>query len=227
MTKSVIPPSPNRKDYTENDVYRAQAKANEADIFSQSNPFELFTDWMADARDQEVNDSNAMSLATVDSDGNPDVRIVLLKSFDEKGFVFYSNANSAKGQQLASRQTAALCLHRKSLRRQVRVRGIVEQVTEAESDTYFASRARGARLGAWASQQSEELQSREQFEDELKAIEQKYDGQDVPRPPHWKGWRIVPLRIEFWRDRPFRLHDRLVFSRDRKNDEWTKQRLYP
>jgi len=227
MTKSPIPPSPNRKDYTEDETYQAQARANEGDIFALNDPFELFGDWMADARAQEINDSNSMSLATVDADGNPDVRIVLLKSFDEAGFVFYSNANSAKGQQLAVCGRAALCLHWKSLRRQVRIRGGVEEVTEAESDAYFASRARGARLGAWASQQSDELASREQFEKELKRIENKYEGRDVPRPQHWMGWRVIPDRIEFWRDRPFRLHDRLAFSRNDKNHRWTKHRLYP
>ena len=227
MTKSPIPPTPNRKDYTENETYRAQARANETDIFSRENPFELFGEWMAEAREKELNDSNAMSLATVDADGHPDVRIVLLKSFDENGFVFYSNANSSKGQQLSANAHAALCLHWKSLRRQVRVRGAVSPVSDAESDAYFASRAREARLGAWASQQSDQLASREQFEDELKQIEKKYDGMDVPRPPHWRGWRVAPERLEFWRDRPFRLHDRLIFSNFDKNNGWTKQRLYP
>lgn len=227
MTKSPIPPTPNRKDYTENEVYKAQAHANTSDIFSTKDPFALFADWMAEAREKEPNDSNAMSLATVDPDGYPDVRIVLLKSFDEFGFVFYSNANSAKGQQLAAQKKAALCLHWKSLRRQVRVRGEVLQVTEAESDAYFASRAREARLGAWASQQSDELESHKQFEAEYKEIEEKYEGRDVPRPPHWQGWRVTPQKIEFWRDRPFRLHDRLVFTVLDENDGWTRQRLYP
>lgn len=227
MTKSPIPPTPNRKDYTENEDYKAQARANEIDIFSNDDPLALFTDWMAEARAKELNDSNAMSLATVDADGHPDVRIVLLKSFDEQGFVFYSNANSAKGQQLKATENAALCLHWKSLRRQVRVRGKVSPVSDSESDAYFASRAREARLGAWASQQSDELASREQFETELKQIEKKYADKDVPRPPHWRGWRVVPQRIEFWRDRPFRLHDRLVFTKVSENNGWTKQRLYP
>lgn len=231
MTKSPIPPTPNRKDYTQNETYQAQARANATDIFAFKDPLALFAEWMAEARAQELNDSNAMSLATVDADGNPDVRIVLLKSFDERGFVFYSNAHSAKGQQLAAHSKAALCLHWKSLRRQIRVRGAVVPVTDAESDAYFASRAREARLGAWASQQSDELTSREQFEAELKQIEDKYDGRDVPRPPQWRGWRVQPERIEFWRDRPFRLHDRLVFIKGScdggKNDGWTKQRLYP
>lgn len=231
MTKSPIPPTPDRKDYTEDESYKAQARANESDIFSINDPFALFTEWMAEAREKELNDSNAMSLATVDADGHPDVRIVLLKSFDEHGFVFFSNAKSIKGQQLAGCENAALCLHWKSLRRQIRVQGQASPVTKAESDAYFASRAREARLGAWASQQSEELGSREQFEAELKQIEEKFQGVDVPRPPHWQGWRVRPKKIEFWRDRPFRLHDRLVFTKYSKNeyqnDRWTKQRLYP
>ena len=231
MTKASIPPSPSRKDYTENETYKAQALANASDIFSVDDPIKLFGQWMGEARESESNDSNAMSLATIDAEGFPDVRIVLLKSFDDHGFVFYSNAKSAKGQQLAAHQKAALCLHWKSLRRQVRVQGEVTVVSEAESDAYFASRAREARLGAWASQQSDELSSREQFEAEYKEVERKYDGKDVPRPPYWQGWRVTPQRVEFWRDRPFRLHDRLVFKKDSETDhqnhEWTKRRLYP
>lgn len=227
MTKTPIPPSPNRKDYTENEEYQAQARANETDIFAIDDPFVLFTDWMKDAREKEPNDSNAMSLATVDANGDPDVRIVLLKNFGPEGFVFYSNANSAKGRQLAVNEKAALCLHWKSLRRQVRIRGPVSPVTNDEANAYFASRARQARLGAWASQQSDELGSREQFEAEIKKCEKQYQGKDVPRPPHWSGWRVTPQSIEFWRDRPFRLHDRLVFSNYRENHGWTKQRLYP
>jgi pyridoxamine 5'-phosphate oxidase len=227
MSKIPIPPTPTRKDYTENEQYRAQSEANSTDIFSTNDPIDLFTNWMTDARETEPNDSNAMSLATVDADGIPDVRIVLLKSFDENGFVFFTNANSHKGDQLKSNQTAALCLHWKSLRRQVRIRGQVEIVTEKESDDYFASRARQAQLGAWASQQSSVLGSREQFEAEFREVEAKYEGEDVPRPPHWHGWRVKPTYLEFWRDRPFRLHDRLVFKRTSKNENWTKQRLYP
>ena len=231
MAKASIPPSPSRKDYTENEIYKAQARANATDIFSADDPIQLFGQWMGEARESESNDSNAMSLATIDADGFPDVRIVLLKSFDAQGFVFYSNAKSAKGQQLAAHQKAALCLHWKSMRRQVRVQGEVSVVSEAESDAYFASRAREARLGAWASQQSDELSSREQFEAELKQIEEIYEGKEVPRPPHWQGWRVTPQKIEFWRDRPFRLHDRLVFKKESQNegqnDRWTKLRLYP
>jgi len=227
MTKTPIPPTPTRKDYTENETYKAQAAANAVDIFSVENPFDLFGSWMADAREKELSDSNAMSLATVDADGLPDVRIVLLKSFGENGFVFYSNAKSAKGTQLRSNEHAALCLHWKTLRRQVRVRGEVSSVTENESDEYFASRAREAQIGAWASQQSSELESREKFEDEIRGIEKRFEGNDVARPPHWQGWRVKPAHIEFWRDRPFRLHDRLVFDWDDENECWTKHRLYP
>lgn len=231
MSKPDIPASPSRKDYTENEAYKAQAEANKTDIFSRSDPIDLFAEWMREARAEELNDSNAMSLATVDADGAPDVRIVLLKSFDANGFVFYSNAKSTKGSQLNKVEHAALCLHWKSLRRQVRVRGAISIVSPAESDAYFASRAREARIGAWTSQQSEELHSRERFEDEYKAFEAKFADGEVPRPPHWQGWRVHPNKIEFWRDRPFRLHDRLVFEKPsggvNANEEWTKKRLYP
>ena len=227
MTDKHIPATPTRKDYTENATYKAQAEANATDIFSIKDPFALVSSWMAEAREKEINDSNAMSLATVDGDGLPDVRIVLLKSFDTNGFVFFSNAKSNKGQQLNANSTAALCLHWKSLRRQVRVRGSVLSVTQKESNDYFASRAREAQIGAWASQQSSELGTRMQFETEIKEIANKYDGKSVPRPPHWQGWRVTPSAIEFWRDRPFRLHDRLVFTRDVTKDNWTKHRLYP
>ena len=227
MPKSSIPESPSRKEYMESESYAGLAKANAAPIFGRDDPFGLFTEWMSDARASEVNDSNAMSLATIDKDGMPDVRIVLLKGVDERGFVFYSNTRSQKGRQIADSQTAALCLHWKSLRRQVRVRGAVVKVTGDEADAYFASRARGSQIGAWASDQSEELDSRKTFEDRLKDVEARYEGQTVPRPPHWHGWRIVPNRIEFWRDRPFRLHDRLLFTRESVDTAWRKERLFP
>lgn len=226
MSKTVIPATPSRKDYTEDELYRIQAEGNAEEIFHLTDPFALFGAWMADARHLEMNDSNAMSLATVDSGGNPDVRIVLLKNFDERGFVFYTNNQSNKGEQLSEQQTAALCFHWKSLRRQVRIRGRAVAVTDRESDDYFASRARGSKIGAIASDQSRILESRELFENRIRDLENQYDEQDeIPRPPHWGGWRIIPDSIEFWRDRPYRLHDRLVFARD--GDEWTKQRLFP
>ncbi len=226
MSKSVIPPSPNRADYTQDKLYKIQAEKNAEPMFDRDDPFALFGEWMAEARHLEMNDSNAMSLATIDASGNPDVRIVLLKSFDANGFVFYSNCESAKGQQLSQNPVAALCFHWKSLRRQVRVRGDIEKVSEAEADAYFASRARGSQIGAWASDQSRPLESRAAFETRLEATEQKYKSNaKLPRPPHWGGWRVRPNSIEFWRDRPFRLHDRLVFRG--KAGKWTTERLFP
>lgn len=226
MSNSVVPPTPSRKDYTEDELYKVQAERNAEPIFHRENPFELFGEWMADARHLEMNDSNAMSLATVDSEGHPDVRIVLMKSFDVKGFVFYTNNESAKGEQLERSKTAALCFHWKSLRRQVRIRGKVTPVTKAESDAYFASRARGSKIGAIASDQSRPLESRELFEARIVELEKRFEtDSEIPRPKHWGGWRVVPETIEFWRDRPFRLHDRLVFAR--QGSGWAKQRLFP
>jgi pyridoxamine 5'-phosphate oxidase len=225
MTKSVIPPSPSRQDYTASPDYLAQAEANSVPIFERRDPFALCTDWMAEARDGEPSDSNAMSLATVDASGMPDVRIVLLKSFDERGFVFYSNSESMKGTQLQASPCAAICLHWKSLRRQIRARGSVERVSVDEADAYFASRARESQIGAWASEQSRPLESRESLQSRIDMMRDRFDGEDVPRPPHWFGWRIVPDYLEFWRDRPFRLHDRLVFTRS--STGWETSRLYP
>ncbi|NNE56728.1 MAG: pyridoxamine 5'-phosphate oxidase [Hellea sp.] len=226
MSNSTIPPTPSPKDYTQDPQYREQAARNTVEIFDRDEPFSLFSQWMAEARAHEPNDGNAMSLATVDRDGNPDVRIVLLKKFSPTGFVFYSNRESSKGNQLSEHPVAALCLHWKSLRRQVRIKGRVESVSEADADAYFASRARGSQIGAWASDQSRPLASRELFEERIRATEAEYD-QDavIPRPPYWTGWRVVPEQIEFWRDRPFRLHDRLRFTRS--GDDWTKERLFP
>jgi pyridoxamine 5'-phosphate oxidase len=166
-----------------------------------------------------------MSLATVGAGNRPSSRIVLLKGADARGFVFYTNYQSAKGGELAGQPRAALLFHWKSLRRQVRVRGAVEPVTEAEADAYFASRARGSRIGAWASDQSRPLESRAVLEARAAEIEARYEGQDVPRPPHWSGFRVLPTQIEFWRDGAFRLHDRLRF--DRAGDGWVTVRLYP
>jgi pyridoxamine 5'-phosphate oxidase len=166
-----------------------------------------------------------MSLATVDADGMPDVRTVLLKGFDEHGFVFYTNTESQKGRELAANPKAGLLFYWKSLNRQVRVRGPVERVTQEEADAYFATRPKGAQIGAWASQQSRPLESRLAFEKAIALYGAKYALASVPRPPHWSGYRIVPVAIEFWRDRPFRLHERLVF--DRADGGWTTKRLFP
>ena len=220
MTQSVIPPSPSVEDY----AAQLAANADEA-IFEQGDPFALFVDWLAAAKASEPNDANAMTLATVDAEGMPDARIVLLKDVDARGFTFFSNQESAKGEQLWAQPSAALVFHWKSLRRQVRVRGLIERVSEAEADAYFASRARESRIGAWASDQSRPLDSREMLEAEVAAETARFDGQDVPRPDRWTGWRVIPQQIEFWRDRPFRLHDRLQFDHD--GDAWRRTRLWP
>lgn len=202
------------------------------DFTAADEPFALFADWLGQAEASEPNDPNAMALATVDEDGLPNVRMVLLKGVDgadatPRGFVFYTNLESAKGRELAAARKAALCFHWKSLRRQVRVRGLVSPVSSAEADAYFASRARGSRLGAWASAQSRPLESRFALEKAVAAITARYPIGEIPRPPHWSGFRITPLEIEFWHDRPFRLHDRLVFRRPDPAAPWAKQRLYP
>jgi pyridoxamine 5'-phosphate oxidase len=189
-------------------------------------PFALFALWMKEAAASEPRDPDACALATVDAGGLPDVRMVLLKKFDQRGFVFFTNTESNKGQELEGNLKAALVLHWKSLNRQIRIRGAVERISAAESDDYFASRPRGAQIGAWASQQSRPLDSRATLEAAVAEYEKKYPG-PVPRPPHWCGYRVIPLEIEFWMDQPFRLHDRLVFSRANPDDAWSKERLYP
>jgi pyridoxamine 5'-phosphate oxidase len=200
---------------------------DDAQLFAADEPFELFDRWFAEAQASEPNDPNAMALATVDADGLPDVRMVLLKGHDARGFVFYTNTHSAKGRELAGQPQAALLFHWKSLRRQVRVRGRVEAVSEAESDAYFASRPRGSQVGAWASDQSATLSAREVLEAKVAEFDAKFDGADVPRPPHWRGYRIVPAQIEFWRDRRSRLHERWVFSRAGDDDAWATRMLNP
>ncbi|WP_113154512.1 pyridoxamine 5'-phosphate oxidase [Nitratireductor sp. OM-1] len=196
------------------------------DFTERSEPFRLFAEWLEDATKSEPNDPNALALATVDPDGMPNVRMVLLKGFDERGFVFYTNFESAKGGEILSAEKAAMCFHWKSLRRQVRIRGPVEQVSDAEADEYYASRPRGSRIGAWASKQSRPLESRFALEKAVAEYTAKYAVGAIPRPAHWSGFRIVPSQIEFWHDRPFRLHDRVVFTR---NDQgaWQTKRLYP
>ena len=197
------------------------------DFTQMCEPDALFALWLEDAIKSEVNDPNAMTLATVDADGLPDARMVLLKGADALGFVFYTNLESAKGDELAVIPKAALVFHWKTLRRQVRVRGTVEPVSTAEADAYFDSRPRNSRIGAWASAQSRPLVSRAVLEADVAAFEQKFPGDAVPRPPHWSGFRIVPVQIEFWQDGEFRLHDRIVFRRATLDDAWQKQRLFP
>lgn len=197
------------------------------DFTEADEPFRLFQGWFDEAVKSEPRDPNAMSLATVDPDGMPDVRTVLLKGIDERGFVFYTNTESQKGQELAANPKAGLLFYWKSLNRQVRVRGPVERVTPEEADVYFATRPKGAQIGAWASQQSRPLESRLAFEKAVARYGAKYVLGTVPRPPHWSGYRIVPMKIEFWHDRPFRLHDRVEFRRDALGGAWTKTRMYP
>ncbi len=199
----------------------------QADFTTRDDPFGLFKDWLAEAEASEINDANAMSLATVDADGMPNVRVVLLKGFDEAGFVFYTNFESAKGQELRRHPRAALCFHWKSLRRQVRVRGPVSPVRPEEADAYYATRPLGSRIGAWASQQSRPLDSRKTLEEAVRAFEAEFEGREPPRPPHWSGFRLAPVEIEFWQDGAFRLHDRIVFRRADADKPWTKARLYP
>jgi pyridoxamine 5'-phosphate oxidase len=197
------------------------------DFTQATEPFALFRAWMAEAEPAEVNDPNGMALASVDVDGLPNVRMVLLKGFDERGFVFYTNLESQKGREILGNHKAAALFHWKSLRRQVRVRGPVEQVSDAEADAYFQSRPRDSRIGAWASQQSRPLESRFALEKAAAVHAAKYAIGDVPRPPHWTGLRIRPTYLEFWKDGAFRLHDRVVFRRPEPTGDWTRQRLYP
>ncbi|KTW02188.1 pyridoxamine 5'-phosphate oxidase [Sphingomonas sanguinis] len=189
-------------------------------------PHALFRAWFAEARASEINDSNAMALATVDSTGQPSVRMVLLKGHDERGFVFYTNRESRKAQELGEGSKAALLFHWKSLRRQVRIEGRVSRVDDAESDAYFASRGRDSQLGAWASEQSRPLDARETFEARFEAMRARFEGGVVPRPPHWGGYRVTPQRIEFWLDREHRLHERRVFTRTAEGG-WDEGLLFP
>jgi pyridoxamine 5'-phosphate oxidase len=190
-------------------------------------PFGLFARWMEEARAKEINDPEAMCLASADANGLPNARMVLLRGFDERGFVFYTNRESAKGQELESHPMAAGVLHWKGLRKQFRFRGPVEHVSEAESDLYFAGRPRDSRIGAWASAQSRPLESRFALEKAVAAQAARFGLGDVPRPPHWGGYRIRPVEIEFWTDKPFRLHERLCYRRSEPQGDWTCEALYP
>ena len=220
--KDIIPPSPDEAAYA-----REAAGDAPEDIFTREDPFALFSDWLAAAKASEPNDPNAMALSTANADGFPDVRMVLLKDVDARGFVFYTNTESAKGVQLGENARAALCFHWKSLRRQVRVRGHVSRVSDEEADAYYASRARDSRIGAWASKQSRPVESRFALEKAVAKYAAKFNFGDIPRPDFWTGYRIAPVHIEFWRDRAFRLHDRMSFDRKDTRSNWTVSRLYP
>jgi pyridoxamine 5'-phosphate oxidase len=197
------------------------------DFTEADEPLRLFAAWFAEARQSEPVNPEAMTLSTIDAAGMPDARMVLLKGFDERGFVFYTNVDSIKGKELAAAPKAALTFYWKSLQRQVRLRGDVEIVSNEEADAYFATRSRMAQIGAWASKQSTALESRLAFEKAIAVQTTKFAIGTVPRPPFWSGYRVMPVQIEFWQERPFRLHDRIAFARVNSNMPWTKTRLYP
>jgi pyridoxamine 5'-phosphate oxidase len=193
---------------------------------TETDPFAWFQCWMAEAEVSEPVDPNAMTAATVDKDGRPSARTVLLKGVDPRGFVFFTNTLSRKGNELAANPLISLLFHWKSLSRQIRIEGSVEPVTQADADAYYATRARVSRLGAWASDQSRPLSDRTELERRLKQFDEKYPGEDIPRPPHWSGYRVLPDRFEFWQDMPFRLHDRTIFERA-SDGGWTRGKLFP
>jgi len=202
--------------------------ANTSSDFTEAEePIALFRLWLKEAAESEINDPEAMTLATVDAEGLPDARMLLCKGADARGVVFYTNVESAKGRQLAAQPKAAALFYWKSLRRQVRFRGAVAELTPAESDAYFATRPRDSRIGAWASQQSRPLESRAALEAAVKTYESRFQAGDVPRPDYWRGYRLTPVEIEFWQDRPSRLHDRISFRRASPESPWKRQRLYP
>lgn len=203
------------------------AAAREPPLPEDKDPIRLFGDWFEEAQKSEPNDPNSMILATVGADGMPNARMVLLKGFDRRGFVFYTNTESAKGRELAGSGKAALVFHWKSLRRQVRIQGTVAAVTPEEADSYFATRDRGSQIGAWASEQSRPMPDRLALEKRVAEFGLKFGIRRPPRPPHWSGYRITPLTMEFWRDRPFRLHERLAYTRGAADQPWSVARLYP
>jgi pyridoxamine 5'-phosphate oxidase len=198
-----------------------------ADFTQADDPFALFFQWMKEATASEPIDPDAMAVATVDADGLPNVRMILLKGADARGFVFYTNKESAKGLELAGNPKAALLFYWKSLGRQIRIRGPIEHASDAEADAYFATRHRESRIGACASAQSRPLQSRSLLEEEVARLTKAFGSDDVPRPAYWSGYRVIPIEIEFWKSGAFRLHDRIVFRRASPGDPWTKTRLYP
>ena len=204
-----------------------EREAERRDLDGASDPFALFDEWFREAQAGEPNDPDAMTLATVGPDGMPSARMVLLKGTDDRGFVFYTNLESRKGEQLTAHPKAALCFHWKSLRRQIRVEGTTEPVSEEEADAYFRTRPRGSQIGAWASRQSRPLASRFELERRVAEYGLRFGIGAVPRPPHWSGFRLRPVRIEFWRDRMFRLHDRLIYLRDAPDQPWRTERLFP
>ena len=218
----IIPPTPS------DEYYRVDE--DQGDVFAADDPLALFRDWLALAKEKEINDPNAMALATVDGAGTPDVRMVLLKDLTEDGFSFFTNSTSAKGRQIRKTPQAALCFHWKSIRRQVRVRGTVQEVSPADADAYFATRARGAQIGAWASDQSSTMPDDDALTRAIAATEKQFEETTPTRPPHWTGYRLRPTAIEFWVNRPYRLHDRLLFEQEEgkgDNGYWRKSRLYP
>lgn len=217
----LIPPSPSEAEH------RAAEPDDDAGLFAHDDPIALFQDWFEGAKAREPRDPHAMSLATVDADGLPDVRTVLLKGVDGDGFVFYTNHDSAKGRQLEGNPMAALCFYWRSTVRQIRIRGLTQRVADTDADAYFASRARDSRIGAWASSQSRPLETRFALETRIASFAAKFGVGEIPRPPHWGGYRLVPASIEFWRERAFRLHDRRLFTRPAPGAPWRTQRLYP
>lgn len=215
--KSIIPPSPSDEAY--------KSEEDQGEVFTREDPLALFAEWFELAKKREPNDANAMALATVDADGLPNVRMVLLKDIDAAGLTFFTNLESAKGRELAANPKAALLFHWKSIRRQVRFRGQVAAVTKEEADAYFATRARASQIGAWASAQSRPMEGRFALEKAVAHEAARFGLAQVPRPEHWSGFRLAPVEIEFWVNRPFRLHDRLQFRR--AGEGWTTRRLYP
>lgn len=209
------------------DLKDPHEELTKGDFTEVTQPFDLFSEWLEDAKASEPNDPNAFALATVDQTGMPNVRMLLLKGFDERGFVFYTNFESTKGKELLQAGKAAMCFHWKSLRRQVRIRGPVSEVPADEADAYYQSRPRGSRIGAWASKQSRPLESRFALEKEVAKFTAKFGIGDIPRPDHWSGMRLEPVSIEFWHDRSFRLHDRVLLTREAPGQKWKRERLYP